>query len=303
MTQRWAHQLVDSDGLAGFQREQQSLDGGSMVASTIHAPTVVQTAIRSTPVAGGQDITAHMVTETDTRGRAWINASTSWRWTDTQTSFDSYGLPTDVRNYGDITANLGDDACTHTDYARDPSNYLINYASQVVTTDCNPSPGDGDYSATVGAAPTQGLATKTLALADVSNGTKTWKQAARADFDPNGRPVASYDALDRKTITAYTPGSGAPVTSVAVTNPMQWTTTTTVDPGLALPTKTVDVNGKTTVETYDPLGRLAQVWLNNRSTTAPPDIAYTYTLSNTAPNVVQTQKLGPASNCQWVRLP
>ena len=221
--------------------------------------------------------------------------------------------PTHCKGYFVPIPNLGDDACTHTDYARDPSNYLINYASQVVTTDCNPSPGDGDYlsgsqtlydgSATVGAAPTQGLATKTLALADVSNGTKTWKQAARADFDPNGRPVASYDALDRKTITAYTPGSGAPVTSVAVTNPMQWTTTTTVDPGLALPTKTVDVNGKTTVETYDPLGRLTQVWLNNRSTTAPPDIAYTYTLSNTAPNVVQTQKLGPASNCQWVRLP
>ena len=47
MTQRWAHQLVDSDGLAGFQREQQSLDGGSMVASTIHAPTVVQNLYQS----------------------------------------------------------------------------------------------------------------------------------------------------------------------------------------------------------------------------------------------------------------
>jgi YD repeat-containing protein len=56
----------------------------------------------------------------------------------------------------------------------------------------------------------------------------------------------------------------------------------------------VDVNGKTTTGQYDPLGRLIKVWKANRPTTATPDAQYTYTLSDTAANSVQTQKLGPA---------
>ncbi len=50
------------------------------------------------------------------------------------------------------------------------SNYLIDFPSQVITTDCAASPGVGDYvsgartlydgSSTLGAAPTQGLPTQ-----------------------------------------------------------------------------------------------------------------------------------------------
>jgi YD repeat-containing protein len=175
----------------------------------------------------------------------------------------------------------------------------------VLTTDCATTPGDSDYLAgaqtfydgatSITTAPVQGLVTKTTALASISGGTGTWKQASRAGYDTNGRVTSSFDALDRQTTTAYTPATGGPVTSTTVTNPAGWTTTTTVDPGKALPTTITDVNGKVTTGQYDPLGRLVKVWKANRPTTTTPDAQYTYTLSDTtATNSVQTQKLGPA---------
>jgi RHS repeat-associated protein len=304
-SQRWAAQLIDTDGLAGHRNEQHTLDGSTLLASTIHAPTVTQTGVRARPEPNGQDLTARMVTETDTRTRTWIAANSAWRWTDVATTYDSYGLTTDIKNLGD-TAITTDDTCSHADYARNTNSYLINYPSQTITTTCAANPADTDYlsgsqtyydgSTTLGAAPSNGLATKMTALATVSSGVKTWKQSSRTDYDTNGRVKANYDPLDRKTATAYTPAAAAPVTQTVVTNPLGWTTTTTLDPGLGLPTKIVDVNGKTTAAVYDPLGRLTTVWLHNRPTTATPDLTYTYTLSDTAANSVQTKRLGPNAN-------
>ena len=150
-----------------------------------------------------------------------------------------------------------------------------------------------DGSTINGATPTLGLTTKTTALASVGGGVMTWAQAGRSDFDAYGRATATYDALDRKTSVAYTPATGGPVTATTVTNPMLWTSTTTVEPGHGTPISVVDVNGKTSAGQYDPLGRLTKVWLNNRATTGLPDTQYTYVLSDTAANYVQTQKLGP----------
>ncbi|WP_426633817.1 ricin-type beta-trefoil lectin domain protein [Planosporangium sp. 12N6] len=301
--QIWVNNFTDADGTRGFGREQQTLDGGTLVSSTIHEPTVTRTAVRSKPNDVGEDLSALMVTETATRSRTWIAATNTWRWTETNTAYDSYGLPTDVKDLGD-TATAADDRCTHTDYARDTGKGLINFPSQVTTTTCAANPGDGDYlegaqtfydgTTTVGATPTKGLPTKTTALASVASGTRTWKQAARTDYDAYGRPTTAYDALDRKTTTGYTPASGGPVTASSVTNSAGWTTTTTVDSGKDTPTSVVDINGKTTTAVYDPLGRLTKVWRNNRPTTDTPDNQYTYTLSSSAPNSVQTQKLGPA---------
>jgi YD repeat-containing protein len=312
-TQQWTGRYLDADGLAGFTRDEQTLDSSQpvasqLVASTVHQPTATQTASRPAPGPTGEGWTAHMVTETATRSRTWIQAANggtgAWRWTETDTSYDSYGLPTNVKDLGD-TAVSTDDRCTHTDYTRNTTTYLINYPSQVLTTDCATTPGDSDYLAgaqtfydgatSITTAPVQGLVTKTTALASISGGTGTWKQASRAGYDTNGRVTSSFDALDRQTTTAYTPATGGPVTSTTVTNPAGWTTTTTVDPGKALPTTITDVNGKVTTGQYDPLGRLVKVWKANRPTTTTPDAQYTYTLSDTtATNSVQTQKLGPA---------
>jgi RHS repeat-associated protein len=304
ITQKWAARLTDADGAQGFLREKADFDGSTAAESTIRTPTVTQTAIRSAPVSGGQDVTAHMVTDTDTQTRTWLPVSSTWRWTETQTSYDTYGLATDVKDLGD-TSISSDDTCTHTDYARNTTGttYLIDFPSQKITTDCVASLGDADYvngeqtlydgSATVGAAPVQGLATRTNDLAAVSGGSFTWRQNDRTDYDANGRETAKYDALDRRTATAYTPAAGAPVTQTVETDPMGWTKTINLDPGHELTTSTVDVNGKVTTAQYDPLGRLTAVWANNRSTSGTPDVQYTYTLSGSSPNWIQTQKLGP----------
>jgi hypothetical protein len=304
LSQKWTHNLIDADGLAGVLRESSSLDGATVVASTIHEPTVTQTAVRSAPVVGGTDVIARIVRETSTRARTWVAATTSWRWTQTATSYDSYGLPTDVTDAGDLAVTT-DDVCSHTDYARNTTTYLINFPSQTVTTDCSPSPGAVNHlagsqvlydgSTVLGAAPTQGLPTKSLALASFNVATPVWKPASRTGYDGNGRPTAVFDAIDRQTTTAYTPATGGPVTQIAVTNPMGWTTTTTVDPGRSVPTTVVDVNTKTTTGQYDPLGRLAKVWLA-RPSTAVPDLEYGYTLQGSGPNVVTTNRLGPGGN-------
>jgi RHS repeat-associated protein len=304
--QKWSHAIADRPGLQGVLREQTTMDGSTVVASTIHVPTVTRTGFRSTPVSGGEGSFAWMVNETSTKTRAWIAATNSWRWTQTDTSYDSYGDPTDVHDLAD-TSTTSDDTCTHTDYARNTTapHYLINYPSQVITTDCAGSPGDSDYlsgsqtfydgSTTLGAAPSKGLDTRRNALASVTGGTLAWAQSSRNEYDANGRVIAAYDALDRQTSTVYTPTTGGPVTQVKVTDPMTNSTTTTLDPGHGTTGTLTDANGKVTTTQYDPLGRLVKVWIN-RATSGTPDLQYTYMLQNGAANWVETQKLGPNGN-------
>jgi RHS repeat-associated protein len=302
LAQQWNHQLNDTDGLAGFLREQSTLDGATIVASTIHTPTVTQTAVRS-PWTSALDLTARMVRETTTNTRTRLAASATWRWTQTTTTYDSYGLPTNVTDLGDL-ATGNDDTCARTTYAtRDTTRWMVNYPTQVWTTDCAPTLGDADYLSGTdiyydnlgwGVTPTRGLVTKTNALASVVGGVRTWKQATRADYDTNGRPIAAFDELDRRTTTAYTPASGGPVTQIAITNPKGWTTTTNLDPVKDVAVSAVDVNDKTTTAQYDPLGRLTKVWLDNRPSSATPDREYRYNLSATTANSVESRVLSPS---------
>jgi RHS repeat-associated protein len=301
--QQWTGSVTDADGAQNTLRQKDTMDGTNVAVSEVHSPTVTQTGLRPTPVTGGQDIRAFRTLDTDVQTRTRIKATSSWRWTRAQTTYDTYAEVTDLHDYGD-QASSSDDTCTHTDYARNTSAYLIAYPSQTVTTDCAGTPSDTDYlsgtqtlydgSTTVGTAPTQGLATRTNALASVSGGTKSWKQADRTDYDANGRTVAHYDALNRKTATTYSPATGSLPTQTTVTDPAGFATTTTVEAGHGVPTSVVDPNGKVSTARYDPLGRVVKAWLDNRPTSATPDVQYTYTLSNTAPNAVQTQRLNPA---------
>ncbi|HEX6685093.1 MAG TPA: RICIN domain-containing protein [Candidatus Limnocylindrales bacterium] len=303
LPQRWAHQIVDATALAGRTREEFVTDGPSTVlGSTIHNYQVTQTGLRPKPVVGGQDLKSYMVRETNTKTRTFIHATGGWRWTETQTGYDSYGLPTESDNLGDMAIS-SDDTCTDIHYNRNPGLHLIDPRRQVTTTSCQA--GDANVLSsehylydgnTTDTAPSQGLLTKTEVLASISGGAETWKQASRASYDTNGRITAAFDALDRQTTSAYTPASGAPVTSVAVTGPMGagWTVTTTLDPGHGNVKTVTDVNGKVTAGQYDALGRLTKVWRNNRATSQTPDQQYTYTLANRS--WVHAQTLGPNGN-------
>jgi RHS repeat-associated protein len=305
ISQQFQNLIPDLDGTTGFLRQQDTLDGTTVLTSEYHTPTTTLTGTRATPAAGGQDLTAVMVTETDAQSRTLLQVTNTWRWTDTQATYNTYGLPTLVKDLND-TATNNDDTCTTTGYTTpDTTRYLIDYPAQALTTDCAVNPTGADYlagtqtfydrSTSDGATPTLGLPTLTNVLKSVSGSAPAWAQASRAEYDANGRGISFYDPLDHLTTTAYTPAAGGPVTSTAVTNPMGWTTTTSFEPGHGTPTSIVDFNGKSTTAQYDPLGRLTKVWLRNRST-GNPDLQYAYTLSNTAPNSVQTLKLGPSGS-------
>src|SRR6266540_1586160 len=301
----------DDDRLAGFLREQITLDGpgGQPLAGTINDPWRHQTARRqllhvlSIPHA----FTAGYVRTAATRTRTRLAASSTWRRTQATTTFLYNDTPpTDVQDQGD-TATSADDTCTHTDYARNTTAYLIAYPSQTIVTDCTPSPGPANHlsgsqvlydgSATVGAAPSQGLPTKTLALASFDVATPVWKQTSRTGYDTLGRPTSTFDALDRPTTTAYTPANGGPVSQMVVTNALGHSTTITLDPAFGTPTRIVDPNNKTTRVNHDPLGRLTKVWLPGRDpATQPPDIEYAYAVRTTAPSAVTAKKLGPNGN-------
>ncbi len=304
LSQQWAARLVDHSALQGQVHESFVLDGAALLSSTIHSYAVTPTALRLKPITGGQDLRAFMARETATKTRTRLAATSAWRWASLTTTYDSYGLPVDVRNEAD-TAVATDDTCTHTDYNRNTGLHLISIAKETLTTTCAASPTDADFlggthvfydNAATDAAPTRGLPTKTTLLASVTGGVKTWKQATRSTYDANGRLLEAFDALDRKTTTAYSPVSGAPVTSMAVTGPMGagWTTVTAVDPGHGTAKSVTDPNGKVTSAVYDPLGRLTKVWLDNRATSSVPNRQHTYTLAN--PSHIRTQVLGPNGN-------
>ena len=84
-----------------------------------------------------------------------------------------------------------------------------------------------------------------------------------------------------------------------VTNPLNWTLTTTLDPARGSTLTTVDMNGYLTEATYDALGRRTQVWLPNRpcaSNPTSPSSSHQYTISNTAPSWTSTTTITAAGS-------
>jgi RHS repeat-associated protein len=293
--------LPDTPGQRGQLRERSTVDGPAVIASTIHDTTATKTGHRNANGVNNEipALDSFITRETRTRSRTFIAATNTWRWTETDTAYDGYGLATDVKDQGD-TSTGDDDRCTHTDYARDPAKMLVDFPSQTLTTDCAASPGDADYLAGTrteydggSGAPTHGLPTKTYALDNVSGGVQTWKPVQGTDYDAYGRTVGTTDAIGRPGSTVYTPATDGPVTQTAVTDAAGFVTTTTLDPAWGSPTRIVDANGNATAESYDALGRRRKVWLGNPGA-AVPDIEYVYNLRNDAPSSVVTKKIGPA---------
>jgi YD repeat-containing protein len=107
--------------------------------------------------------------------------------------------------------------------------------------------------------------------------------------------VESWDALNFRSATTYTPATGGPVTQTVDTNPRGWTTTAVVEPGRGLAKSTVDINGLRTDVTYDGLGRLTAVWQPGRQKDVDPaDARYAYTVRRDGATAVTTQQLNPA---------
>ncbi|WP_329296013.1 RHS repeat-associated core domain-containing protein [Streptomyces sp. NBC_01455] len=141
------------------------------------------------------------------------------------------------------------------------------------------------------AAPTKGEITMTRHASAYSGGAFTWQTQTRATYDTYGRPKDGYDADGNKTTTGYTVNSVGLTTGAMVTNAKNQTTSTTTDPTRGLVLTSADTNGITDTVHYDALGRTTEVWKNNRATTAPANVKYTYTVSPTGQSGTTTQTL------------
>ncbi|MEO3816631.1 RHS repeat-associated core domain-containing protein [Plantactinospora sp. B24E8] len=292
--------VTDHPALAGFVREEITYDGvgGAVVDGEIRDGWV------SAATATRGSTRAYLTGVSRERSRLALAAG-GWRRTETRTGFDSYGLPSQVDDLGDLSTTT-DDECLRTTYARDTGAWMIEFVARQervgVACGTTPSrPGDVisdlrtfyDGSTTFGAAPTRGDVTLTQELSGYPNGSPVYVQATRARYDSYGRTVEAYDALDRKTTTAFTPASGGPTTGTVVTDALGHTVTTTLEPAWGQETAIVDPNGRRVDQTYDPLGRATAIWFADRSKAdgASPNQKYSYLVRTDAPNVVTTQTL------------
>ncbi|GAA0948136.1 RHS repeat-associated core domain-containing protein [Virgisporangium aurantiacum] len=288
--------------LAGQTREEMTIENGVITGSVLHNVTTAVTSVRTRTYQGG-NITAYYLREPATITRTKINATNSWRVTETQTVYENnYNLTTDQADLGD-TATIDDDTCSRTTYAMNTTDYLIAMPSEATTragTNCASgsllarSRTYYDGQATHGAPPTQGLATKAESL--VSTGPDVWA-TTQAGYDIYGRPVSAKDARGKTSTVAYTPATVLPATQMVATNALGHTTTSTVEPRRGAPTAVVDANGRAITVRYDPLGRLVKVWGLGRPTSGTPTAEYVYTLAGTAGgNSITTKMLGPNGN-------
>ncbi|MFJ4873261.1 RHS repeat-associated core domain-containing protein [Streptomyces sp. NPDC088757] len=294
-------------------------------ARTLTFPdTSVETASRTRQAEDGTPLTALRAYRTSVKKTDTIQAvdddgagvPTSWRGT-RATTLDrdaTYGLPTAVEtvvvtpdaNGGET---LSQPTCTKTAYVHNTTAWLIGLPSSVRTTATTCADHASADPATelkssvrtrydglaYGATPTKSLVT---AIDQIDGTGTTHPITTTTTYDPLGRPRTVTKPGTGTTETQYTPGdSGGPVTSTKTINAAGHATTTTFDPGRALPLTVTDPNGHVTRTEYDDLGRLTRGWFASRSTgtqTANVEIAYqaaTATPSETRPAAVTVKTL------------
>ena len=213
-----------------------------------------------------------------------------------------------VDDQGDV-AVASDDQCTRITYARnDPAN-MHELVAEMETDGlrCSATPTTAtdvlaltrtwyDGGSVFPTTPTKGDASKAQVLTvwSTTPANRVFLTTGRSSYDPYGRVLDTFDVLDRKTSTAYTPPSGGPLTATAITNPKLWITTTTYEPAWGQPTKVTDPNGRVTELAYDAAGRVTAVWMPGWSKAAHPNlasrsIAYTIRASG-GPSVIAHQR-------------
>ncbi|MDL2081365.1 polymorphic toxin-type HINT domain-containing protein [Streptomyces sp. GXMU-J15] len=261
---------------------------------TLNFPWSKQTASRARENEDGTDadpLLAHRV-GIDRTDKIQRNDS-SWRAVRTLTEVDdTYGLPIQVETAvvkpGGGGEQLSERTCTKTSYVHNTSDWLIGLPKEQRTTgtscanhaDADPatqliSAVRNSYDGQAyGASPTKGR----LTSAAQTDGTGTsYSQVMTVTYDPLGRTRKVTAPGVGTTETQYTPGdSGGPVTSTKTINALGHTTTTTYDPGRALPLTVTDPNNRVTRTEYDALGRLVKGWAPSRSDGKSPNVKFTY---------------------------
>jgi RHS repeat-associated protein len=295
----WGGTITDANRWSGFVRESFAIDAdtGAEESATINDPW------QSPPTATNGSKTARLMGTERVRTRTPLSGGGT-RTTEQNTTFDTYGMPTTVEDLGDVSSST-DNTCTRTTYVRNTTAWILDPVSAVETVgvSCGATPNrpndiekstrtyfDGATSLT--ATPTRGEPTKVETLKSWSGGTGVFAQTSRTVYDAYGRIIETYDAVDRKTATAYTPTTLGPVTGSTITNAKGHVGTFVIHPAWGSTTKETDANSKVIERTFDGLGRVTQVWGTDRAkATQTPTEKYTYTVSRTAANTVTTEEL------------
>jgi RHS repeat-associated protein len=303
---------VDEDAFAGMQREEITYNGpgGDEVSATVDQPW--QSPPTATRTINDFTVHARHTGTAATHTRTTLDGGRGYRTTSASTVFDdTYGMVTRSEDLGD-DAVTGDEKCTLTDYARNTGTWLIktvfrtrSYVVNCATAQAGTGLADDDIvsddrtyydGGALGAAPTKGNVTTSEMLKSNTNGVPAYRIKLASEFDAYGRPTKTADIRGATTF-AYTPSTGGPVTKTVTTNPVGWTTSTTVDPALQVPTTIIDIRGQRTDVTYDGLGRTTAVWLPGRDkATATASKSFAYLMRNNAPNAVTSKELGPNGN-------
>ncbi|MFJ6102468.1 RHS repeat domain-containing protein [Streptomyces sp. NPDC092359] len=207
---------------------------------TYNLPTAVETVVVTPKTSGGETLSEPTCTKT-----AYVHNTTAWL----------IALPTTVRT----TATTCD-----------------GHAAAKPATELKSSVRTRYDGLAQGATPTKGLVTGV----DTIDGTGTAHSVTTTTtHDPLGRIRTVTKPGAGKTEVQYLPGgdNGGRVDSTKTINAADHTTTTTFDPGRALPLTVTDPNGRVTRTEYDDLGRLIKGWSASRSTgTQSPSVEIAY---------------------------
>ena len=283
--------ITDTDYFNGLTRESITYNGTTEVSGQISTPWA------STPTATDGSGSAWIVRDDATVTSRQAREGTTPFTTQTVTSFDATGNPTQVADNGDTTRS-DDNRCTTNSYVANAALNLrgLLRTSKTVSVPCGTTVGAGDTisetqtyydgATALTTTPTRGETTKTMVRADAGMAT-----ASTATYDSVGRVKDVTDILGHKTSTSYTPATNAATASTTVTDPKGFTTTTTLDPAYGIATKVVDANARATTITNDPLGRTTKVWLPNRATYQSPSYQYDYLIRQDGPSAVTSSSL------------
>jgi RHS repeat-associated protein len=284
---------VDENWLAGRERQVRSLNALSTWEFENH---ILAYTTQITATSGSDAARLVRVGETT---RFMAQSALGPKTSKTIVTHNSYGFPTTVRVLPDVNWPA-DWRCTETAYAVNTSAWITNAPVSVIThkspsasvgADCSmASPwtswtqyrydGGGE-----GAAPSKGNITMTRRFEYT---LQTWIDRW-AEFDALGRPWRTTDALGRQMTTAFAPSTGY-ATAVTETNAAGHQTVSLIDPAWGV-TTTTDPNGKSTRYVYDELGRLFAVHTADLYDSPVPAVVFRYTVSQTAPSTVKTQRL------------
>ncbi|MFC9272312.1 RHS repeat-associated core domain-containing protein [Streptomyces zhihengii] len=304
---------TDDEDFTGFELEAQVFNEGAVATKVIRKPWKHHAA---TQTKSWGTLRSTLVKPTVTRGFTALKAG-GWRESRSETSYDTAtgtGRVTQVDDFGRVVpatatqaekdAAAKDDTCTRTTYADNTAgdqNFLDRVKRvEEVAVSCGTTPDRRKQvlsdvrtfydSLAHGAAPVRGLETSSERLASHDGTTPVYQEVFKNVYDSYGRPTSATTPGSGRTTTTYTMVNGL-TTQTKATNVLGHASVTDYEPAWGQSKGQQDPNGKRTDLTFDGLGRITGVWLQDRkkASNQTPNTKYSYLVRKDAPLAVKTE--------------